>query len=331
VTYTHVALDAGDAHRRAAVRLLLDRCELVDGRPPLGDHALVAVTNGQPDLCAIAVVDASSQPVGYAQATASDRRPPTWTIDIAIDPDHRDDHGSVLEATLGAVLAQVDARGGQAVQWWCHEPTDVQSSIAEHHGLLPTRQLLQMHLDVEEITDPPAFTTRSFVQGVDDAALLEVNNLAFEHHPDQGSWTLESLTGRFESDWFDPVGLLIHDDADGTIIGFCWTKIHRSVSHNAGFSATGEIYVVAVRPDAGGRGLGRALTHAGVASLRDRGVGQVMLFVDSANAAALRVYSGLGFTVTSSTTALQRTIKPSVTQLPSAHVALSRARRRVLR
>jgi mycothiol synthase len=304
VNYTHLELDAGDAHRRATVRHLLDRCELVDGRPPLGDHALVAVTNGQTDLCAIAVVDASSQPVGYAQATASDRRPPTWTIDIAIDPDHRDDHGAVLEATLGAVLAQVDARGGQAVQWWCHEPTDVQSSIAEHHGLLPTRQLLQMHLDVEEITDPPAFTTRPFVQGVDEAALLEVNNLAFEHHPDQGSWTLESLTGRFESDWFNPAGLLIHDDVDGAIIGFCWTKIHETSS-----APVGEIYVVAVRPDAGGRGLGRALTHAGLVSLRDRGVGQVMLFVDSANVAALRVYRGLGFTVTSSTTALQRTIR----------------------
>jgi mycothiol synthase len=289
----------------------------------------VAVTTGQPDLCAIAVVDGSSQLVGYAQATATERRPPTWTIDLAVDPDHRDDHGSVLEATLRAVLAQVDARGGQAVQWWCHEPTDIESSIAERHGLLPTRQLLQMHLDVEDIKDPPAFATRPFDHGVDDAALLEVNNLAFEDHPDQGSWTLESLTGRFESDWFDPAGLLIHDDRDGGIVGFCWTKIHRSVSHNAGFSTTGEIYVVAVRPDAGGRGLGRALTHAGLVSLRDRGVGQVMLLVDSANAAALRVYRGLGFAVTSSTTALRRTFHGPSGR--AANVAVhARARRRML-
>jgi mycothiol synthase len=323
MSYTHLELDAGDAHRRATIHDLLDRCELVDGRPALGDHALVAVTNGQPDLCAIAVVDASSQLVGYAQATATERHPPRWTIDIAIDPDHRDDHGSVLEATLRAVLAKVDARGGQAVQWWCHEPTGIESSIAERHGLLPTRQLLQMHLDVEAIPDPAAFATRHFVLGVDDAALLEVNNLAFEDHPDQGSWTLESLTGRFESDWFDPAGLLIHDDRDGAIVGFCWTKIHRSVSHNAGTSTTGEIYVVAVRPDAGGRGLGRTLTHAGLVSLRDRGVGQVMLFVDSANAAALRVYGGLGFTVTSSTTALQRTIR--MPRRPAPHVARSGA------
>jgi hypothetical protein len=36
-----------------------------------------------------------------------------------------------------------------------------------------------------------------------------------------------------------------------------------------------------------------------------------MLFVDSANTAALRVYRGLGFTARSSTTALQRTMHPT--------------------
>jgi mycothiol synthase len=309
VNNTYVDVDAGDAHRLATVRDLLDRCQRVDGRPPLGDHALAALTNVDPTTCSMAVLDESAQLVGYAQATSTAHQPPTWTIDIAIDPSHRDDHGRLLDSTLSAILDRVEARGGHAVQWWCHEPTDLDCAIAERHGLLPTRQLLEMHVDVEPITEPPALTVRPFVAGIDDAALLEVNNLAFEDHPDQGSWTLDSLTGRFESDWFDPAGLLVHCDQDGTIIGFCWTKIHRSVSRNPGASATGEIYVVAVRPHARGRGLGSALTHAGLVSLRERGIDRVMLFVDSANLTALRVYRRLGFTANSSTTALQRTMR----------------------
>jgi mycothiol synthase len=160
-----------------------------------------------------------------------------------------------------------------------------------------------MHLQLVAAPEPPQLVMRPFVPGADDSALLEVNNLAFTKHPDQGNWTPASLAGRFTSDWFEPIGLLVHRDTDGTMLGFCWTKIHRT---SAG--SLGEIYVVAVRPSAHGRGLGRAITQAGLVSLHARGIDRVMLFVDGANTVARNLYQQLGFVVASTTTALQHTM-----------------------
>ena len=58
----------------------------------------------------------------------------------------------------------------------------------------------------------------------------------------------------------------------------------------------GEVYVLGVDPDAQGLRLGRALTDLGLAHLRARGLGQVLLYVEEDNTAAVRLYEGRGFT-----------------------------------
>jgi mycothiol synthase len=55
--------------------------------------------------------------------------------------------------------------------------------------------------------------------------------------------------------------------------------------------------VLAVDPAARGRRLGPALTLAGLAHLRDRGLHDVMLYVEADNAAAVRIYRDLGFSL----------------------------------
>jgi mycothiol synthase len=97
----------------------------------------------------------------------------------------------------------------------------------------------------------------------------------------------DELAERMAEPWFDPAGLLVAADGD-RLRGFHWTKRH---------SATlGEVYVVGIDPASQGLGLGKVLVDAGLRHLRDGGADDVLLYVESDNVPAVRLYEGLGFT-----------------------------------
>ena len=165
--------------------------------------------------------------------------------------------------------------------------------------------------------DPPGVTIRDFGGAADAEGVLAVNAAAFAAHPEQGSMSAADLAERMAEPWFDPAGLLLAIGADGELLGFHWTKRH-DADH-------GEVYVIGVSPAAHGRGLGRALTVAGLRHLASRGVAEVHLYVESDNDPALRLYSGLGFTHAAADTHVQyRPPIPrvaTVTRNPYAQIA----------
>ncbi|WP_112621259.1 mycothiol synthase, partial [Micromonospora saelicesensis] len=140
---------------------------------------------------------------------------------------------------------------------------------------------------------PDGVALRAFRPGADDAAWLALNARAFAEHPEQGRWTSDDLRVRLAEPWFDPAGFLLAEEtATGRLLGFHWTKVHE----RPGSARIGEVYVLGVEPTAHGGGLGRALTTAGLAHLRDkRGLDRVMLFVDDSNTGAVALYERLGF------------------------------------
>lgn len=282
-------LDAADV---TAVAALLALAAEADGHHPLDEHTWPDLAlrgrKGFAGLVAWSPDHDHDHPVAYAQVR---RGPDAWAVELVVDPHHRDDAEAIAPEMLDAALGVIREEGGGHVHHWVYKPTDGHDRIAARAGLRWGRDLWQMRRPLPA-EPPPPLAVRTFVPGRDEAAWLAVNNRAFAGHPEQGSWDLDTLVERQGEPWFDAEGFLLHE-RDGRLAGFCWTKVHAGTD-----PPLGEIYVIAVDPDAHGHGLGRALVLTGLDWLhRARGMTTGMLYVDAANAPAVRLYQRLGFTV----------------------------------
>jgi mycothiol synthase len=208
-------------------------------------------------------------------------------------------------AGLAAVAATAAAAGATAVTMVAKPATDATDQAAT--GWTVTREVLQLRRALPLDTPSPATVTRPFRPGTDDARWLEVNARAFAWHPDQGDWTADDLAAQMAADWFDPDGFLVHDADDGTLDAFCWTKVHPATATEP---ALGEIFVIAVDPDAHRQGLGRAMVCAGLDHLAGRGLTTAMLYVESDNPAGRALYDTLGFTEHERHRWYRRTLQP---------------------
>ena len=205
-------------------------------------------------------------------------------LHLVVAPDHR------RQGVGTRLLAQ--AVGERAGPWqaWSHGDHPAAAALARRTGFDRVRELWVMRRSLAGLTETPsgagAVPLRSFRPG-DEAEVLRVNAAAFAHHPEQGSMDADELAERMAEPWFDPAGLLVAADGD-RLLGFHWTKRH---------SATlGEVYVVGIDPASQGLGLGKVLVDAGLRHLRDGGAEDVLLYVESDNVPAVRLYEGLGFT-----------------------------------
>lgn len=216
---------------------------------------------------------------------------------------------------------------------WAHGEHPAARALAASMGFEVVRRLDQLRRSLYSplpgLHLPDGVRVRAFRPGEDDAAWLELNARAFTGHPEQGGWTERDLSARMRESWFDPQGFLVaeEDGPDGPrMVAFHWTKIHGAPGrgpggargerhhqghqghqghhpahrhghgHEHGHEPIGEVYVVGVHPDQQGRGLGRAITVAGLRWLRAQGLPQAMLYVEADNDPAQAVYRSLGFT-----------------------------------
>jgi mycothiol synthase len=289
--------------QREQIIALTGAAAAADGVAPLSEQAMLHVRygagapddSGEPGPGSVDLLTAPDGIItGYAHLEWEE--PGVASAELVVDPAHR------RQGTGRALLTGLAQRAGQgALRVWAHGDLPVAAELARAAGLSRVRALFQMSRPLSdpqsdarsdalpEPSWPDGVTVRTFEPGRDEQSWLRLNALAFAHHPEQGAWTRIDLDLREQEDWFDPAGFFLAE-RDGQLAGFHWTKVHDE--------QTGEVYVVGVDPAEQGSGLGRALTLAGLRYLRDdRGLAEVMLYVDETNRAAVRMYTALGFTL----------------------------------
>ncbi|MEJ8635860.1 MULTISPECIES: mycothiol synthase [Streptomyces] len=256
-----------------------------DGMQAVSEQGRLQLRGGKREGVRHFLLTVGDELIGYAQLEDTDPVEAP-AAELVVHPRHRGrGHGRALgSALLGA--------SGKRLRVWAHGGKSAARHLAQVLGLSLFRELRQLRrplskLDIPEPVFPAGVTVRTFVPGQDDAAWLAVNAAAFAHHPEQGSLTQRDLDDRKNEPWFDPKGFFLAE-RDGEIIGFHWTKVHAE-------EHLGEVYVVGIRPDAQGGGLGKALTAIGLRHLAAQQMPTAMLYVDADNPAALAVYERLGF------------------------------------
>ena len=215
----------------------------------------------------------------------SDEAPVGFDLSITVPQGFSRDF---LRVELAEALRESLVTTDSLTQIWIEDAQIDDDNLLNSIGFSSYRDLWQMRCKF-----PPngeGIPTRPFICGVDDKAFLEVNSRAFSWHPEQGSLDLSKLNDLFKEEWFDDEGFLLLE-VKNRLAGFCWTKIHHQ-----GDLTVGEIFAIAVDPDFHGRGFGKPLTISGLNYLANAGADLGMLYVESDNTPAIRIYEDIGFT-----------------------------------
>ena len=303
------------------VGLLVEQVTEADGIRPLSEHVMLHLRYGGDVDVRHVLGRRDGALVAYGHLDVTDLVAGA-SAELAVAPAFR--RRGVGHALVGHLVSESpDGR----LRLWAHGEQSGAAPLAASMGFTRSRTLFQMRRSLYAALPDPVWPAgvrlRSFLPGIDDEEWVALNAKAFVDLPDQGGWTTEDLHVRMREPWFDPAGFLVAEESgpDGDrMVGFHWTKVHGADEHEHddaephthaphegsdephehhhghGHDPIGEVYVVGIDPAQQGRGLGRALTLAGLHHLKSRGLRDAMLYVDAENTAAIALYTALGFT-----------------------------------
>lgn len=285
---TQVGRQDGPLHPTTAreVRTLAAAAREADGVEALGEQTLLNLTDPTASVVHVLAGTPGGTLAGYGQVESGS----TLTAELVVAPRSR--RRGVGRAVLDEVLA-IATENDLDPAVWAHGNLPGARALAAATGLEVRRELWQMAMDLttagaRPTGRPDGVVVRPFVVGRDEDAWLRVNARAFADHPEQGRMTRHDLEARQTEPWFRAEDLLLAEEA-GDLVASVWLKVEPG-------SDTGELYVLAVDPDAQGRGLGRFLTSTTIEHLAARGLQRAILYVSPTDAAAVRTYRSAGFT-----------------------------------
>jgi mycothiol synthase len=269
---------------RAAIEAFIAGAGARDAAAALTEYKMRAMAGEVPGRGFVGF--AGEDLVGYVQAAW---HPPVtgegrghWAFEVVVHP------GEIGDAPRLLSRAGADFPGEAALLVWVWDAA--LDALLEAAGFREVRRIERMSVDLPVAIDAPlpdGIRLAPFRVHRDESAWIATNNRAFAGHPENGAVTSEEMRGRMALSWFSAGDLLMAWQED-QLAGSCWTKVHPR--------GVGEIYIIGVDPAVEGSGLGKALLVAGAHHLhRERNCSRLMLFTDTANARAQRLYASVGF------------------------------------
>ena len=260
----------------SAIERFLIEAAAIDGHPPLSGNKLTTIDAGS-DRVGVWSDREGVCLVGVAAHHPGDGH---WAVEAALAPRWRDPAGEEAAIRKSAALVPV----GERHTLWAFRMPQVEA--ANRLEYVETRSVLRMSALMTDVARvPPSGISLAPMAEADVEAIVAINNRAFADHPEQAAMTTDAFGALAHSEWLDPDGVVVARSESG-IIGFCITKTEGS--------GAGEVYLLAVDPNSEGSGYGSMLASAGFGWLARHGATTAVVWVDSMNDGALRVYRKLG-------------------------------------
>jgi mycothiol synthase len=216
--------------------------------------------------------------------------------DLTVDPPWR---RRGLGRRLFAAALEMAARDGWDELRLCVPSTGPARAFASAMGMAYRSSMWRMGLEAEAplppASLPPGMTARPFGDWLPLPRYVELLNATFAEHPGNVSWTLGQVQYVHARPGFDPSGILVVTAAAAPDEPVAFVRAAMCPPEGDDPVPVGEVGLVGVMPEWRGRGLGRELLRWGVAWLRSRGAGRVVLSVEAQNERALGLYVRSGF------------------------------------
>ena len=265
-----------------SIESFLASLEVVDGYPALSEAKLAALSDPQASILIteqdrIVAVGACATHIQVDGTTRT-------ALETALERSMRfaEFESVVLDATVALV------RDEKFVSIWSNRRSLDRVLESRGYGVVRTLALMATDLPIRDLDAPDSFTVHTFTPN-DTAGFVAANRLAFAGHREAASLDEEDVARMQQQPWFDADGLFLIEDSSG-LVGFCWTRVHAN--------GDGEIFRIGVIPVSEGSGAGRVALRCGFDYLRDhQDVTRGVLWVDTSNDRAMRLYTSAGMEV----------------------------------
>lgn len=251
------------------------------------------------------LAEADGRMVGFGQASRQvrDGIAVYWSFGTVLQEYRRHGLGRAIlhanEARGREIAERFEDAGGRVFASWVDDKESGARELLTSEGYEPARYGYVMHRtdlsDVTEVALPEGLELRP-VTPDQHRAIFDADDEAFRDHWGHRDATEEDFVSRYAEPELDTSLWRVAWDGDqvaGTVMSYIWRSENKELGIRRGW-----LERIAVRRPWRRRGLARTLIASALVGLRDAGMDDAMLGVDTENlTGALGLYESMGFSV----------------------------------